>query len=466
MLQDGTTRGDFDRWIRPCALVLAVGWLALRAPALLFAPRFWAEESAFVSAATRLGGLDSILFIYWRAGYFSWPPSLGATLGVELLPLALAPAATTLLAFLLQLSPFLAMLFVRFDFPLTNLQRSIAAMALLTAATTGQGFAWLNTLSSQMHLGILTSVLMLAAARQATPRASWLLVLTLLLTGLSGAYSVFLFPVFLAVAVAERDVWRMRQALALAAALAVQSGIALYKHFVLELVTEKRGSDGWALESILDGLRESVALPMFGQRAVIGGEPFRSLLLVVALLVMTAAIAVLVRSARSGPTHDGRRLAWWGSVDVRGLWAWLATVGAIGLTAFEGIPADRYAIVPGALTVSIVGLAFYRTRSRALRILLGGVLATCIATGLWSPRYPSDVACDGASSGWQAASRAWSRDAVGTLPSCPEGWSIEVYPRRSSRPAASAEGTDARDAGETTDPAGPWSKLHAASPAR
>ena len=163
-------------WLSRCALLLGGAWLALRAPNLLTSPRFWAEEAAFVSAATSRSTFESLTFVYWRQGYFSWPANVGATLGVDLLPLDLAPIATTLLALVLQLSPLLALSWLRFDFPLTPSQRLVAGVALLTATTTGQGMAWLNTISSPMHLGILTSVILIASASQATRSRSWALV--------------------------------------------------------------------------------------------------------------------------------------------------------------------------------------------------------------------------------------------------------------------------------------------------
>jgi hypothetical protein len=104
-------------------------------------------------------------------------------------------------------------------------------------------------------------------------------------------------------------------------------------------------------------------------------------------------------------------------------------VGAIAFLAFDGIPAGRYAVVPGAITLMIVLLAGHRTRSKVVRILLSAVVAVCIVTGLRKPRYPEALECDGHSSGWQAATRMATRDSVISLPHCPEGWAIEIYPQ-------------------------------------
>ena len=78
----------------------------------------------------------------------------------------------------------------------------------------------------------------------------------------------------------------------------------------------------------------------------------------------------------------------------------------------------------------IVLLAAYHARSRWARGLLSAAIATCIATGVYSPRFPDSLACDGRSSGWQEASRSWPRDVVTYLPICPNGWTVKAYPRR------------------------------------
>lgn len=420
-------------WTKAAVVLFGFAWLTLRAPNLLAAPRFWAEEGAFVSAATRLDPLDSLVFVYWRAGYFSWATNLGATLGVHLLPLELAPVATTGLALLLQISPILAVLFLRFDFRLSGVQRAIAALVLLTTTSSNPGFAWLNTISSQMFTGILTAIVLLASADQGTRSRSWGMVLLVMATGLSGPYAVFLLPAFLVVAFADRDRWRIRQAAALSIACAIQLGVVLYKRFGLELVNEKRGGDELDFDAIAIGIRETMSSPMFGQRALMGTESQQNGLAVLSLIVLAIATAVLIRSAlRTRRRGEPARLAWLGSVDLRCHLAWLTTVCAIGFVSYEGIPAKRYAIVPGALTMMIVLLAGYRTRSKLVRLLLVAVLASCVFAGLRKPRFPEDLACDGASSGWQAAARAWSGDSVVQLPHCPPGWTIEIHPDRDS----------------------------------
>ena len=75
----------------------------LRAPWLLFAPRFFAEEGVvYFRYATSHSFLETLGA--WHLGYFALVPNLGAALAA-LLPLPYAPYATSLVGFLVQLLP-------------------------------------------------------------------------------------------------------------------------------------------------------------------------------------------------------------------------------------------------------------------------------------------------------------------------------------------------------------------------
>jgi len=411
-------------------LGVLVAWLLLREPGLLQFPRFWAEENAFASAATRLPWWESLFFVYRRAGYFSWPPSVGTTLGIHLLPLPYAPVFSTGLAFILQLTPALAVLWLRFPFPLSTAQRCIAAGVLTTSSAAGQGLAWLNVLGSQMHLGTLACVLLVASARQRTVAGSVAAIASLIAAGLSGAYAVFLLPVYAVAAIAERDPWRRRQTAALAVAFVVQAGVYGYGRLVLDLVNEKRGPGGWTAASLLTGLRETITIPMFGELAVLGGGAKATGFTALSLLLFAAALAVLVRSAtrRAPKGFRDRAVAILCAQPMRPVWAFGAVVGAIAVFAFDGVPEHRYAIVPGARTMIVVLLALLETRSAGVRAVLACTALASIVAGVRDPRYPEAVRCDGATSGWREAAERWRGDAATTLPICPEGWTVKLYP--------------------------------------
>lgn len=413
---------------RMTATAVGALWLILRAPHLLVAPRFWAEEAHYASAATRFGFWESMLYVYPRAGYYTWPANLGATLGIDLLPLGIAPIATTLVGGGLQLAPLLATLFVRFDFVPTAAQRAVAGIALITATTSGQGTTWLNTISSQIHLGTLTAVLLIGAARQATRTGSWALVAVLFLTGLSGAYSAFFIPVFLIAAIAGRDRWRARQTGALAIAAGFQACAFGYVSFILDRPNEKRVVRELGLDSAVTGARESIAMPLFGQPSVNGDLVNMDLLLAVAVAVVVLAVGVLISAvARNREYDDLGLLRWVATPEMRALWAWPVVVIPLLALSFDGIPAGRYAIVPGALTVAIVSLAAFRARARVVTWALSSVVLLSIAVGMSNPRYPEALVCDGSSSGFEEASHQQRYGKATWMPSCPDGWRIKVY---------------------------------------
>lgn len=417
--------------LKVATLVLLASWFVLRDPDLVRFPRFWAEESAFASAATRLPWWQSLFYVYWRAGYFSWPPGVGAVLGLRLLPTPDAPALTMVLAFILQLTPAIAVLWLRFPFSIATVPRCLAAMALLVNTSAGQGIAWLNALSSQMHLGTLTAVLVMASARQPSAFRSAVSVGALVAAGLSGAYAVFLTPVFLVAAVAERDAWRWRQFSAIAITFVLQCGVVLYGRYGLGLVNERRGSSGWSIDSLLMGVRETMTIPMFGELSVMGSPMRVDGFTTLSVLLVGLAIVVLIRSATRTPRDpDGGLVALLGSNEMRSVWAFGVVVGAISIFAYDGVPAGRYAMVPGALTMIMLLTAAHHTRSIVVRSVMACAILASIVTGLHNPRFPEALRCNGATSRWIEEAKAWTRAEETRLPICPEGWTVKLYPQQ------------------------------------
>lgn len=105
------------RWA--CVLGCAA-LIALRAPVLVLAPRLWAEEaSVYLAYAQSQSFLRSLLFVPtsdFPAGYLNLPANLASTLAAFVFPLELAPAVAMVIAFALQLVPFVIVLWGRSRF--------------------------------------------------------------------------------------------------------------------------------------------------------------------------------------------------------------------------------------------------------------------------------------------------------------------------------------------------------------
>ena len=90
-------------------LVVILVW---RAPNLLRAPRFWAEEGrVYFKFAYEHGFFRSLYFIHWWMGYLYLLPNISAAIAAHMLPLEYAPFATTYAALVVQLIPFLIILY-------------------------------------------------------------------------------------------------------------------------------------------------------------------------------------------------------------------------------------------------------------------------------------------------------------------------------------------------------------------
>jgi hypothetical protein len=101
--------------------------LAWRAPRLLLAPRFWAEEgSVYFKFAYEHSFLRALFFVYWEAGYLYLLVNVVTAIAAHLLPLEYAPFATVYTALVIQLVPFLIILYGKSSV-FTSIRKKITA---------------------------------------------------------------------------------------------------------------------------------------------------------------------------------------------------------------------------------------------------------------------------------------------------------------------------------------------------
>jgi hypothetical protein len=96
------------------------------------------------------------------------------------------------------------------------------------------------------------------------------------------------------------------------------------------------------------------------------------------------------------------------------------------LTAFDGLPGGRYAVLPG-----IVLLLLVLDCARPLRYGAGGwlaiaMLAMSLRSGVATYREQKHFACDGATSDWRGEVARWRADPDHRLRICPASWRIEL----------------------------------------
>jgi len=164
-----------------------------RRPDALFHPQFWAEDGAvFYANAYNLGAIRSLFLPY--AGYLHMFPRLIAALA-QLFPLLWAPLIFNLSAMVVQILPVNLIISSRFSelipsFPV----RLFLAFLYLSRPSSYEIHA--NLTNTQWHFALISAMVLLAMP---SPFPVWKFfdVGIILLAGLTGPFSVMLFPIAL-----------------------------------------------------------------------------------------------------------------------------------------------------------------------------------------------------------------------------------------------------------------------------
>lgn len=177
------------KWVGIVGVSIAL--LLLRSPETITHPQFWAEDGTFWYAdAYNQGGFSSTLHSY--GGYFQTISRLTAWLSLAV-PLHNAPLIFNIIALSIQLLGPIILLSGRFDELIPNrFTQYFCAFFLLLMPNTAEIHG--NITNSQWHLSIAAFLILIAATPQTT-RAKIFDFSVLLLSALSGPFSLFLFPV-------------------------------------------------------------------------------------------------------------------------------------------------------------------------------------------------------------------------------------------------------------------------------
>ncbi|GBR69966.1 hypothetical protein [Gluconobacter kanchanaburiensis] len=275
-------------------LLLAVA-LFLRHPGALLMSQFWGEDSWVWYPQAYEQGAASLLNP--ETGYLQTFPRLIGLLA-QGVPFHLAPTLFALVAFLVQLTPPLFLLTGRLDQAWPD-RTSRLLFALFMVALPNSYEVQVNLTNSQWHLAILAFLVL-----QSTPPQGWGQRLfdgaILLLSGLTGPFCVFLFPIALLRFVAVQDRSHLIRLALVSLCVGLQA--ITYLHKAHQRVGTELGA------SLITGMR-IIALNieiglLFGQHAAadVAGSVFwwqhRSPAVVLCLL----GIAALTYACMRGPT--------------------------------------------------------------------------------------------------------------------------------------------------------------------
>jgi hypothetical protein len=399
-----------------CLIVIAAIILS-RAPNLVIDPRLWIDEATFYYAyASQHNLIRSLLFVSTDyASYLVLAANIPATAAAHVFPIQLAPAVTTLWAFLVQIGAFAIVLFGKSLVWRTNGQRIAVCGLLLFGPPLVHPEIWLNSTNSQVFCGVIGVLLLCERTDGRSSRAIWLQRAALLFCALSGPYTSFLAPAFILKARTDRSSESRIQAGVVLAAFVLQTGIYLWTRTHFPFSPNRLFLGDWSVRLAYVAYNVLV-YPIAGYDLA---------------PVLARNLGLLGAVNRPDWPLQYLRLVGWASAMALALSWWIfgRKISQIGqrilLTAFvcstvlvfffAQQTTGRYAAVPGTLTLLVCFSSVLDVgslvRSRICRALLTLSLLAGVAT-FWRD-VPPEFSPLGRAPGrpsWHRQVEAWQRD--------------------------------------------------------
>ncbi len=374
------------RHYRPMLLLVVAVVIALKGPGLLIHPRIWAEEVYYLNYALTHGFWQSLIYSKPSVGYYLATANIPICLAAfasKTISLEYAPVVTTYFSLLIQLLPFLVLVYGK-----SHLFKSrrwvVTACLLAVLAPTASGEIWLTSIHTKSWTGLAAFVILFEDMSAWSAKRAWLFRFLLLFCGLSGPYAAILSPLFLLSFFFYRERERLVQASILAACCLVhlafyiveaRSGIlgirghaftidsAVVNVFFYQVVWAFFGEHSFAFcKHILHlgaAIQRSSAVPRNGRVFLAAGF--------CAVLTLTFFLTFWDRKLRSQQTL---------------LFAsFLLFAVFTAATALNGIPHNRYTLLPG-LAILLFVLHAERFPSIPIRVLSTLLLASALYSGI------------------------------------------------------------------------------------
>jgi hypothetical protein len=256
--------------VRPASVIallaVSAGAIAVRRPDVFTRPQFWAEDGmVWFALAYNEPGMDGLLRPY--GGYVQTFPRLAGIL-CQLVDVASAPLLMALLALGIQMVAPVFLLSDRFAWAVPRPVTRVA-LAVLLVAVPNLMEVHVNVTNSQVQLGILALLVLLAESRASRAWRAFD-VGCLLLSGLSGPFCVLLLPAAALCWWHWRDRWSALRLLCVLAPALLQATVLLAPRGALPVLNTSAGmgvrspltSHGATLENLL---------AIFGGHIVVGG---------------------------------------------------------------------------------------------------------------------------------------------------------------------------------------------------
>jgi hypothetical protein len=390
--------------------------VAIRMPKI-WRGRFWAEEgTVFLQNAWHEPWYKALFFVY--GGYLNLIANFATIVARNILPLAQAPYASSLIALVIQTVPTILLCCSRQKW-LQNQTTLIAALLLVALPSTHE--IWISSIGSQFHLNLCT-VLVLVLETQTTGAIKWLQYALLVVAPLTGLGPSLLLPLFIARAIIDKSKQRAVQATLL--------GLASAAQFFIFYQPQTRPPLGISLPLLLHAMfMRYLVEPFLGwteatpignklHDAFVHGNPSIPIMVITLALFIAFGIAVW-RSKKAEPIY----------LFLSGI---LMTV--VPFAAALGDRSDficvgwssRYVFAP-QVSYELAILSLSQISSGWTRKIYQGIIVWLLVIGLHDYFFtPSWVSCG---PNWQAEVAQWQKNPNCVLSIWPGGWFVRLQPR-------------------------------------
>lgn len=421
-----------------CLITIVVIFVVyVRQPALIAEPRFWAEEGVnYFAYAYDHSWLDNLFTPQY--GYNTLYNSIATSLAT-LVPLEDAPAVTTYLALMVQLSVSLAVIW--WDIPFLDTIPKKFAIAVLMQ-TLAYARIWATTIGVQYWLCIL-SLLILLYNHQTQSRRMFVLHNCLLaMNGLTGILSCLLLPAFALKAVKTKSRRLMTQTVILTLCLLVQIAVFLSAYLGRDAGLNSRFGDFNVLYVLNKMMRFLITAPFY-ERYVFS-SPFGE----AADMAFRKALATITGPAIYQPQYNFYlpemalglatvafllTLVWKkiSQLDTQllAISILLVTVASTYLSV-NSSGGPRYTFAPSIMIMLlVVGALNDKTIARALRYLASVLIVLSLINSLryYRMNMLGGVAYDESWPKWREEVRIWKTDPSYQLKIWPQGWAMTLH---------------------------------------
>jgi hypothetical protein len=419
------------RHVRIVLLGVFVAAIILRAPFLLLHPRFWAEEgTGWFQYASSHSAIQTLFFVHPDSGYLNLLANLAAVFSslAARISLAIAPAATTLTALLIQVLLIAIILFGKsrlFD----SLWKSVAGCLIILFAPTATSEIWLNTINSMSYLGAIALVLLFLDTSTSPSWARWAWRGVLVLCGLSSPYAVALLPLFVLSAWRDKDAEKRIHALILLCCSIVEVTFVVWSKLAGVRTFAMRGTQVlWdaSMVNVFGGQIVGPAIGYPGQQEFLGlsglygawtsasvfpHQHMSSLLLGGWACLML--IAAILWCLRGKSTYSISNLL---------LAAFIILATLTCVTSLQAIPLGRYAFMPGLAFLLLLWVNTNYSQSRITPYVCSVFLSYGLANGIMDYKQRPDPGAKD----WASEVRIWRTDHAHKLRIWPSFWQESI----------------------------------------